>query len=152
MKVVLRQAVEGLGAKGDVREVKPGFGRNFLLVRELAWLEDDPQAAQLLRVREEELKKEKAAEQQAAEVAVATEGKAVDIKVKVGDKQQLFAAVGQDEIKKAVKEQLKVEPEEVTGAPLNKLGDHEVQLRFGHGKAANIIVKLEGSGGGAKKK
>ena len=36
MQVLLRKDVEGLGKIGDVVNVKPGYGRNFLLARDLA--------------------------------------------------------------------------------------------------------------------
>ena len=36
MKLILTQAVDGLGTAGDVVEVKDGYGRNFLQPRGLA--------------------------------------------------------------------------------------------------------------------
>ena len=36
MKIILTQEVSGLGAPGDVVEVKDGYGRNYLLPRGLA--------------------------------------------------------------------------------------------------------------------
>ena len=36
MKLILTQEVDGLGAPGDVVEVKDGYGRNYLLPRSLA--------------------------------------------------------------------------------------------------------------------
>src|SRR5680860_1815779 len=36
MKLILTQEVDGLGAAGDVVEVKDGYGRNFLIPRSLA--------------------------------------------------------------------------------------------------------------------
>ena len=36
MKVILREDVENLGRGGEVVDVKPGYGRNFLLPRGLA--------------------------------------------------------------------------------------------------------------------
>jgi len=36
MKIILKDDVEKLGAAGDVVEVKPGFGRNYLIPRNLA--------------------------------------------------------------------------------------------------------------------
>ena len=36
MKLILREDVENLGKGGEVVDVKPGYGRNFLLPRGLA--------------------------------------------------------------------------------------------------------------------
>ena len=36
MKVILKATVDNLGRPGDVKVVKPGYARNFLLPRKLA--------------------------------------------------------------------------------------------------------------------
>ncbi|MGB3040031.1 MAG: bL9 family ribosomal protein, partial [Candidatus Nanopelagicales bacterium] len=36
MKLILTHEVDGLGAPGDIVEVKDGYGRNFLVPRSLA--------------------------------------------------------------------------------------------------------------------
>ena len=38
MKVILNQEVRGVGAPGDIVEVSAGYGRNYLLPRNLARL------------------------------------------------------------------------------------------------------------------
>ena len=55
MKLILTQDVTGLGAPGDVVEVKDGYGRNYLLPRGLAtaWTKGgEKQVAQIKRARE----------------------------------------------------------------------------------------------------
>ena len=37
MKLILNQEVDGLGAPGDIVEVKDGYGRNYLVPRNLAF-------------------------------------------------------------------------------------------------------------------
>jgi large subunit ribosomal protein L9 len=55
MKIILTQEVSGLGAPGDVVEVKDGYGRNFLLPsgRAMAWTRGgEKQVATIKRARE----------------------------------------------------------------------------------------------------
>jgi large subunit ribosomal protein L9 len=55
MKLILTQEVSGLGAPGDVVEVKDGYGRNFLVPRGLAlsWSKGgEKQIASIKRARE----------------------------------------------------------------------------------------------------
>ena len=55
MKLILNQDVPGLGAPGDVVEVKDGYGRNYLVPRGLAqrWTKGaDKQIASIQRARE----------------------------------------------------------------------------------------------------
>ena len=53
MKLILRADVENLGSLGDVVEVKPGYGRNFLLPQGLAMVASQAN----LKVFEQERKK-----------------------------------------------------------------------------------------------
>ena len=75
MKVILREDVENLGKGGEVVDVKPGYGRNFLLPRGLAV------AANPKNVREVEHQKQvaaaKAAKLKASAQAVAKQQKAL---------------------------------------------------------------------------
>jgi large subunit ribosomal protein L9 len=55
MKLILTQEISGLGAPGDVVEVKDGYGRNFLVPRGLAlsWTKGgEKQIASIKRARE----------------------------------------------------------------------------------------------------
>ena len=41
MKVILREDIQGLGHSGDLVEVREGYGRNYLLPRNLAVLANE---------------------------------------------------------------------------------------------------------------
>ncbi len=41
MKVILIEDVEKLGVQGQVVDVKPGFARNYLIPKKLAWVYND---------------------------------------------------------------------------------------------------------------
>ena len=47
MKVILREDVPNLGRSGELVNVKPGFGRNYLLPRKLAVLANEANVKQL---------------------------------------------------------------------------------------------------------
>jgi len=61
MRVILKDNVAGLGQKDDVKEVKPGYWRNFLLPQGLA-VEATAQLIELVQKRREEREKIKKAE------------------------------------------------------------------------------------------
>lgn len=73
MKIVLVSQVEKLGVRGEICQVKEGYGRNFLLPQGLAVLSGTQAAREILRERQEkrEEKKQKQEEKLAREKAKA---------------------------------------------------------------------------------
>ena len=102
MKLILTQEVDGLGAPGDVVEVKDGYGRNYLMPRGLAtrWTRggqktvDAIVAARTARaVRDSD---------HADQLKSKLEGGPVDVKVRAGSGGRLFGAVTTTDIASAL--------------------------------------------------
>ncbi len=142
MKVILLQDVEGLGKKYEVKEVKNGYARNFLLpgkmvkpaTREsLKWLSDQKEIIE--KKAEEDLKK-------AQELASQLDGYELSIAVKVGDEGQLFESIHSQKIVEKLKEagfdvkksQVKLEN------PIKELGEFPVSINLDHNLEAEIKV------------
>ena len=98
MKLILTQEVDGLGAPGDVVEVKDGYGRNYLVPRGLGirWsrggektIESIKAARTARAVRDED---------HAKDVKAKLEANAVNVKVRAGAGGRLFGAVTTAEI------------------------------------------------------
>ena len=144
MKVILLQDVERFGKAGDVKEVRNGYGFNFLLPRGLAEFAT-PQAVKqrerLIAKRRKELEssvidfKTKATE---------LEGKSVTIKSKA-EKEKLFGSVGREEIAVALKEAgIEVDAKIIViEKPFKEIGTFPVEANFGHGVKAIFTVVVE---------
>ncbi|MCX6721117.1 MAG: 50S ribosomal protein L9 [Candidatus Staskawiczbacteria bacterium] len=149
MKVILLQDVEGLGKKYEVKEVKAGHARNFLLPQNLAkaatrqalkWLAEQKEVIE--KQAEEDLKK-------AQELASQLDGLELNIVVKVGDEGQLFESINSQKIAEKLKEagfdvkktQIKLEE------PIKELGEFPVSISLNHNLEAEIklIVTEENS-------
>ena len=93
MKVILRADVEKLGHLGDIVNVKPGYGRNYLLPQQLASLATPAN----IRVFELERKKLQARmdalRAAAGDLAAKLEGVVVTIAMRVGDNDKLYGSV-----------------------------------------------------------
>ena len=93
MKVILRADVEKLGHLGDIVNVKPGYGRNYLLPQQLASLATPAN----IRVFELERKKLQARmdalRAAAADLASKLEGVVVTITMRVGENDKLYGSV-----------------------------------------------------------
>ncbi|MCW3845475.1 50S ribosomal protein L9 [Micromonospora yasonensis] len=103
MKIILTQEVSGLGAPGDIIEVKDGYGRNYLLPQgfAIAWTKGAEKQVTVI-------KRARAAREirdlgHANEVKAQVEGLKVNLKARAGDGGRLFGSVTPAEIVDAVK-------------------------------------------------
>lgn len=103
MKIILTQEVTGLGAPGDVVEVKDGYGRNYLLPRghAIRWTRGAEKEVALIR-------RARAAREirdldQANEVAERLSGLDVRLSARAGKGGRLFGSITPTEIAAAVK-------------------------------------------------
>ncbi|NES16225.1 MULTISPECIES: 50S ribosomal protein L9 [Micromonospora] len=103
MKIILTQEVSGLGAPGDIVEVKDGYGRNYLLPQgfAIAWTKGaEKQVTVIKRAREVREIRDLG---HANEVKTQIEGLKVNLKARAGDGGRLFGSVTPAEIVDAVK-------------------------------------------------
>ncbi len=137
MKVILTQNVPNLGQAGDVKEVKKGYGFNYLLPEGLAELAT-PGALKSIKhivARAEKDKAEHVAQLTGAVQAV--DGKAVTLKMKSKDG-KLFGSVTKANIVKALEGAVNEEMIELEH-PIKTTGEFDVKISAGSAKAT---VKL----------
>jgi len=148
MKVILKDDVEQLGAAGDVVEVKAGFGRNYLIPRQLAV----PASPAYLRS-VEMIKKQKALRDQkklkaAQGEKTALEAISITASVQVGEEDRVFGSVTAQNIAELLAaaghpvDRRKIHLED----PIKELGLFTVPIRLGHEVTAEVklwVVKKE---------
>ena len=103
MKLILTQEVSGLGAAGDVVEVKDGYGRNYLLPQGFAlpWTKGgEKQVATIKRAREVREVRDLG---HAREIQGQLEGLAVTLATRAGAGGRLFGSVTAADVASAVK-------------------------------------------------
>jgi len=129
MEVILLEKVENLGNLGDKVNVKPGYGRNFLIPGGMATAATEDNLA-AFEARRAELEKIAADAQASAESRkTALEAVSVTITAKAGDEGKLFGSVGAADIADAVSAAgVDVQKKEVrmpTG-PIREIGTFDV--------------------------
>ncbi len=144
MKVILTKDMENLGKAGALVEVKPGYGRNYLLPRQLAV----PATAKNVRRLEHEKSGilARAAKEKANMDAMAKKLNAIELKFtrKAGAENKLFGSV----TSKDIHEQLVAQGYEVDRKqihlpePLKEIGTHEVQVKLHSEVAAKVKVTV----------
>jgi len=145
MKLILTQDVNGLGAPGDVVEVKDGYGRNYLLPRGLAtaWTKGgEKQVAQIKRAREV---REVRDLDDAASIKAKLEGLKVTLSARTGDTGRLFGAVTVADVVDAITAAggPAVDKRKVTiVAPIKTVGAHKVEVRVHPEALATLNVDV----------
>jgi len=102
MKLILTQDVTGLGAPGDVVEVKDGYGRNYLLPQGLAIPATRGAEKQVAVIRRAREVREVRDLGQAQEIKARLEGLRVRLATRAGDGGRLFGSVTASDVVAAV--------------------------------------------------
>jgi large subunit ribosomal protein L9 len=93
VKVVFLETVEGSGSMGEVRTVRPGYARNFLLPRGLAAPATPDVLARAAQLREVEEGRQRAQDEHAQELVGKFESSPLIIAVRVGEQGRLYGSV-----------------------------------------------------------
>lgn len=142
--MVLTQKVADLGEKGEVLNIKDGYGRNYLLPNGLAVLLSDPRAKQLVQEAKEQGEREQSEKAAAEKKSREIEGNELVVRVKIGDKKQLFSAISEELLKQEIMKQWQVEAKELQMSPIKELGVFNITVKLGFGVSAGIKIKVEG--------
>lgn len=142
MKVILLQNVENVGKKYEVKEVKNGYARNFLIGKGLA-KPATKEALEWLNAQKEIF--EKKAEdvlKKAQDVATEIDGVEIIIPVKIGEEGQLFESINAQKILEKLKETgFEVKKNQIElSKPIKELGEFPVKIKLEHNLEAEIRV------------
>jgi large subunit ribosomal protein L9 len=143
VRVLLTKDVENLGKAGDVREVADGFGRNFLLRRNLAVTAGRGIEAEAKRLRDAASKKENNELKEAQAMADEIDNKTVVVRLKVGAEEKAFGSITNQDIASALKAQHRVEVDRHKidlKEPIKTLGEHQVSLKLHRDVAVRVNV------------
>jgi large subunit ribosomal protein L9 len=144
MELILRENVQNLGKAGDLVRVKPGYARNFLLPRGLAF---EATEGNKKRIASEQKAKTVRAEQERAE-AQALAGRlaqaSVTLKGKAGEEGKLFGSITAQDIAGALEAQgLTIDRRKIDlDQPIKTLGFHTVAVRLHPDVQAEVRVNV----------
>jgi|SRR6516225_3309322 len=133
-KLVLIEDVMHLGKQGDLVEVKPGYGRNYLLPNSLATVPTEHNLRLLERYKERVAKAKEAKIADLKVLAEQIQRVSVTIESIANEEGHLYGSVGAPEVAKALKARnLAVEPEMIRlEGVIKECGIYEVSLHLGH--------------------
>ena len=105
MQVILRDKIENLGNAGDVVEVKPGYGRNYLIPKGLAYEATQANVRRMEAERAAQGRKDAETLSEARERAAAIEGVSLTFHARAGQEGKLFGSITSADIADKLAEQ-----------------------------------------------
>jgi len=144
MKVILTKDLDNLGRAGALVDVKPGYGRNYLLPRNLAVLATAKNIRQLEHEKAGILAR--ASKEKQNMTAMAQKLSAIEVKLarKVGEQNKLFGSVTSKDIHEQLASQgFQIERKQVhLPEPLKEVGTHEVEVKLHPEVTAKLKVTI----------
>ena len=144
MKIILTKDLENLGKAGALVEVKPGYGRNYLLPRQMAVLATAKNVRQLDHQKAGILAR--SSKEKANMDAMAKRLNAIELKFtrKVGEQNKLFGSVPSKDVHEQLTAQgYQVERKQIhLPEPLKDVGTHEVEVKLHSEVSAKVKVTI----------
>jgi len=144
MKLILREDIHNLGKSGELVTVKDGFGRNFLLPRNMAVPANDRNVRQLKHEQAVIAARQAKMKAGADEQAKALGGVKVKIARKVGEQDKLFGSVTALDIAESLAAQgQKMDRRQIhLPEPIKAIGSYDVEIRLHKDVTAKIKVEV----------
>ncbi len=133
MKVLFLKEVPGAAQAGEVKEVAPGYARNFLLPKKLAIAADDRLIEQIRQREEATRRRAEKALREARELSARLRKLTVTIYAKTGEAGRLFGSVTNADIAQQLRREAGVEIDKrkiTVEPPIKSLGPHEVEIEL----------------------
>lgn len=144
MELILREAVPSLGKAGDLVRVKPGYARNFLLPRGLAFEATEGNKKRIAGEAKARHARESAERSEAQAFATKLGAVSLDFTAKAGEDGKLFGSITAGDIAEQLEakgltvDKRKIEMEH----PLKELGFHSVSVKLHHDVHGEVKVNI----------
>ncbi len=145
MKVIFLKDVKGHGKKGEIKEVKDGFGKNFLIKKGYAVLATKNSLEILEKNKQAETKQLQKAKEEAKQMKQKLEKETFVFKLKAGKEEKLFGSVSSKQIHSKLSENgYEIDKRKINiDGNIDCVGYHNVDIELHKGITATIKVKVE---------
>ncbi len=149
VKVVLTQDVASLGKAGELKEVSPGYMRNFLLPRKMAVAATASELKMLETRRNQIVRNQQKLRTEAEQLSGRLAEAALTFQVRVGEQNRLFGSITSKDIADELARTagITIDRRDIElPEPLKTLGSFQVPVRLGHDVKGAINVTLQEAG------
>lgn len=145
MKVIFIKDLKGQGKKGEIKEVKDGYGENFLIKNKYAIIANDSNLKQYNTQKEKEKLDETLKIKECESIKEKLEKLTIKIKVKTGAQDRVFGSVSTKQITEELKKlNYNIDKNKIKVIePLTSLGTHIVDVELHKKVIAKLKINLE---------
>ncbi len=144
MRVILKQDVENLGRKGDIVNVAPGYGRNYLIPKKIA-LEVTSSNMKMIEIEQQALRKEVEKERASYQTLIEKLNETtLSFRRKTGEKDIIFGSVSSADLKDSLHELgFEIDKKKILlSEPIKRLGNYTVPIKIFHEDRAEVKVEV----------
>ena len=143
MKVILTEDHDTLGMRGDEVEVKPGYGQNYLIPRQMAVIATKSTRKRYAEETRQAAHKIEAARGNAEKLAQKMEGTELVFPVKAGDDGRLFGSVTTQQVADELTTKgFDVDRRKITMEDIRSTGDYTATVRLHPEHSAEVKVSV----------
>ena len=142
MEVIFIKDLKNQGKKGEIKEVKDGYAKNFLIKNGYAVMKNETSLKELKRNLNNEKKLDEENRIKANKLKESLEKETYKFKVKTGKSDKVFGSVSIKQIKEKLDEKYDISKNQIMlDSPLTSLGYHKVCINLY--KDINAIINIE---------
>ena len=129
MEVILREDIKGIGYKNDTVNVKPGYGRNYLIPQGIAILANKSNRKMIdENIRQAAHKAEKL-QADADTIATSMGELTLEIKTKAGESGKIFGSITAIQVADGLKEKgFDIDRKKITVDTIKEIGEHKAVI------------------------
>jgi large subunit ribosomal protein L9 len=144
MRVILLENVIGLGRAGEIKEVRDGYGRNFLIPKKLAVLATKEQEHHFQRLSAKLAEKAKQQFENAMQMKTSLEQEVLEVSARVGEGNRLFGSITNADVAELLAQKgYTIEKRKIVNEHIKTVGEHIVRIRLDEGVTAEVKLVVK---------
>ena len=144
MEVILKEDIKGLGYKNDTVDVKPGYGRNYLIPQGYAIIGSASNKKMIAENIKQAAHKAEKLRQDAQDLANSIGDLVLEIKTKAGESGKIFGAITALQVSDALAAKgFEIDRKKVTfGSSIKNVGEYQVSLDLHKEVQHNVTINV----------
>ena len=144
MEVIFIKDLKNQGKKGEIKEVKDGFAKNYLIKKGYAVQKTKESLQELNRQNKQKMKEDEEKTKNALEQKKLLEKEKLTFTVKTGAQDKVFGSISIKQITEKLHDKYKIDKKQINlKNPITSLGFHEVEINLYKDIIAKIKIEVK---------